>query len=270
MRVKSASIAITLAALAVLSSLHVLAAEPRVLVYQKNGKGFVHDNLAASAGAIRELGSQNGFGVDVSTNPAVFADEMLKGYRALIFANSNNEAFENKEQRAAFQRYIRGGGGFVGIHSSTGSERHWDYFQQVQGGKFLRHAPLQKFTIHVVDPEHPATKHLGRTWAWADECYFFTNVNPDIRILLALDTKTLSDAKLQTAPGQKSHGVFPLAWCHEFDGGRQFYTSLGHKIEYYSDPVFRQHILGGIRWAMGETTAQGKPVSTNNSERRTQ
>jgi len=90
-------------------------AEPRVLVYQKNGKGFVHDNLAASAVAIRELGKLNGFDVDVSTNPAVFADGTLKIYQALIFANSNNEAFENEEQRAVFQRFIRGGGGFMGI-----------------------------------------------------------------------------------------------------------------------------------------------------------
>lgn len=228
-------------------------AVPRLLVYQKNGKGFVHDNLAASAAAIRELGTRNGFGVEVSTNPAVFTDGNLKQYRALVFANSNNEAFDNEEQRAAFQRYLRGGGGFMGIHSSTGSERQWDYFRQLQGAKFLRHSPLQKFTVNVVDSKHPSTAHLAATWKWEDECYFFTNLNPGIRVLLAADTTTLKDAKLTTAPGEKSHGVFPLAWCHEFDGGRVFYTSLGHKIAYYSDPVFRRHLLGGIRWVMGET-----------------
>ena len=245
-----------LAALPLLSSLPACAAEPRVLVYQKNGKGFVHDNLTASAAALQELRKQNGFGVDVSANAAVFVDETLKQYRALIFANSNNEAFENDDQRAAFQRYLRSGGGFVGIHSSTGSERQWAYFQRMQGAKFLRHAPLQKFTIDILDAKHPATAHLGSTWPWTDECYFFTNMNPDIRVLLAVDTRTLRDPKLETEPGQKSNGVFPLAWCHEFDGGRRFYTSLGHKIEHYSDPVFRQHLLGGIRWVMGETAAE--------------
>lgn len=100
----------------------------------------MHDNLAASAAAIRELGKQTGFGVDVSTNPAAFTDANLKKYHVLIFANSNNEAFENEEQRAAFQRYIRGGGGFMGIHSSTGSERQWTWFRQMQGAKFLRHS----------------------------------------------------------------------------------------------------------------------------------
>lgn len=232
-----------------------VAVEPRVLVYQKNGKGFVHDNLAASAAAIQELGKQHSFGVDVSTNPVVFTDENLKQYAALIFANSNNEAFENEAQRAAFQRFIRGGGGFMGIHSSTGSERQWAWFQQMQGAKFLRHSPLQKFTVNVVDAKHPATAHLAAAWKWEDECYFFTNMNAAIRVLLSVDTQTLKDPKLATAPGQQSAGVFPLAWCHEFEGGRVFYTSLGHKIGYYADPKFRKHLLGGIRWVMGDTNA---------------
>ena len=245
--------------LLVLCCLDSFAAEPRVLVYQRNGKGFVHDNLAASAAAIQELGTKNGFGVDVSTNAAVFADETLKNYQALIFANSNNEAFENEAQRAAFQRYLRGGGGFMGIHSSTGSERQWTYFQQMQGAKFLRHSPLQKFTVNVVAPKHPATAHLPAHWKWEDECYFFTNLNPGINVLLAVDTKTLKDPKLATAPGETANGVFPLAWCHEFEGGRVFYTSLGHKIEYYSDPIFRKHLLGGIRWVMGDSNATTTP-----------
>jgi type 1 glutamine amidotransferase len=260
MKGSTSLIAAAVTALLVFSVTLAPAAEPRVLVYQKNGNGFVHDNLAASAAAIQELGKQNGFGVEVSTNPAVFADETLKLYRVLVFANSNNEAFDKDEQRCALKRYIRSGGGFVGVHSSTGSERQWAYFQQVQGAKFFRHSPLQKFTVNVLDRGHPATKHLGSTWIWTDECYFFTNVNPDIHVLLAADTKSLTDPKLETQPGQRANGVFPLAWCHEFDGGRQFYTSLGHKIEHYSDPVFRQHILGGIRWVLGHTNTTANPL----------
>ena len=248
-----------LAGLLLAGSLRLLAGESRVLVYQRNGQGFVHDNLTASAAAIQELGAQKGFGVDVSSNAAVFEDRNLRQYQALIFANSNNEAFENDAQRAVFQRYLRSGGGFMGIHSSTGSERPWAYFQQMQGAKFLRHPPLQKFTINITDPGHPSTAHLNNTWAWTDECYFFTNVNPDIHVLLSLETKTLKDPKLATAPGQKSNGVFPLAWCHEFEGARVFYTALGHKIECYSDPIFRKHLLGGIQWVMREEPAYPPP-----------
>src|SRR5690606_29132393 len=95
----------------------------RLLIYQRNGKGFVHDNLAVSAQALREIVAEEKWGIDISTNASVFTDENLNRYRAVIFANSNNDAFENDEQRAAFQRYLESGGGFVGVHSSTGSER---------------------------------------------------------------------------------------------------------------------------------------------------
>lgn len=225
----------------------------RVLVYQRNGKGFVHDNLAASAACLRELGAQHGFGVDVSSNAAVFADAALGRYQAVIFANSNNEAFDTEDQRAAFQRFIRAGGGFMGIHSSTGSERQWAWFQQMQGAKFLRHSPMQQFGARVVDAQHPATAHLSNVWTRTDECYFFTNLNQRVRVLLAAETNGLRDPQLHKMPAQRASGLHPLAWCQEFEGGRQFYTSLGHKIEHYSDPVFRQHLLGGIRWVTGQT-----------------
>ncbi|MCX6873907.1 MAG: ThuA domain-containing protein [Verrucomicrobia bacterium] len=245
-------------ALLLIASTPVLAVD-KVLVYTRNftkdGKGFVHDNIAACVKAIRELGAANQFEADVAEDPAVFGAANLKQYRALVFANSNNEAFASEEQRAAFKEYIQGGGGFVGIHSSTGTERDWPYFQQVQGAKFLRHPPLQKFTIKVLDATHPATAHLGKTWEWSDECYFFTNLNPGIKVLLALDTTVpLKDPAAQTQPGGRLNGEFPLAWCQQVDGGRAFYTALGHKIEYYADPTLRQHLLGGIRWAMGTTT----------------
>lgn len=245
-----------------LLSVATMAAEKRVLVYQRNGpgpngKGFVHDNLAASAAAIQELGNKNGFGVDVTTNPAVFTDANLKQYKALVFANSNNEAFDTAEQRGAFQKFIKSGGGFVGIHSASGSEREWAYYQRVLGAKFLRHPPLQKFTIDVVDTKHPATAHLGKTWEWSDECYFFTNMAPGLKVLLAVNVaneKTAKALRLEKG-GAKTGDHYPLAWYQEFDGGRQFYTALGHKIEYYSDPALRQHILGGILWAMNERPA---------------
>ena len=244
---------ISISCVAILFISSALGAELRVLVYQKNGKGFVHDNIAASAGAIRDLGSRHGFAVDVTTNAAVFSEPNLKSYTAVIFANSNNEAFESEEQREAFQAFIRRGGGFVGIHSSTGSERHWPIFQQVQGAKFLRHAPMQEFTVRVVDPNDMSTAHLADRWMWTDECYFFTNLNLKIHVLLAADVTTLKDSKLASAPGAMVDGVYPLAWRLEFEGGRQFYTSLGHKIEHYSDPLFRQHLAGGILWVLGKT-----------------
>lgn len=243
-------------ALAVSSRSELFAAEPRVLVYTKNGKGYIHDNIAASTAAIRELGASHGFAVDASTNPAAFTDANLKRYAVIIFCNSNNEAFENDEQREAFKRYNQAGGGFVGIHSASGSERQWPYYWALLGGKFVRHPPLQQFTLHVIDSRHPATAHLGKTWEWTDECYYLDNLNPDIRVLLAVDLTTVKDPQRDKYPGKVFGDRFPLAWCHEFDGGRQFYTALGHKKEHYSDPTLRQHILGGILWAMRKAEAK--------------
>ncbi|MGE3313256.1 MAG: ThuA domain-containing protein [Limisphaerales bacterium] len=229
------------------------AADPAfALVYQKNGVGYVHDNLQASAAALREIGTQAHLAVEVSSDPAVFTDVNLRKYRVLIFANTNNEGFETDTQREAFQRFLRAGGGYVGIHSSTGSERSWDWFQRMQGAKFLRHPPMQRFGIRVVDRTHPATAHLGETLVWEDECYFFARLNPAIHVLLSADITSLRDPRRDLEPGGTVNGMFPLAWCLEFEGARIFYTALGHRKESFADPVFRKHLLGGIRWAMGD------------------
>ena len=121
----------------------------------------------------------------------------------------------------------------------------------MQGAKFLRHSPLQKFSVNVVEAKHPATAHLPATWKWEDECYFFTNMNPDIRVLLSVDTRTLKDPKLKSAPGQQSGGVFPLAWCHEFEGGRVFYTSLGHPDD-FSGPVLPRLLRNAVEWVLAK------------------
>jgi type 1 glutamine amidotransferase len=236
------------------------AEQPRVLVYTRNytpdGKGYVHDNIATSVDMIRQLGGTNGFAVDASDDPKQFTPENLKKYRALVFCNSNNEAFENDAQREAFQKFIQGGGGVVGIHSASGSERQWPYFWQVVGGKFKRHPPLQKFKIHTLDTNHIATAHLGTEWQWEDEFYILDHLNPRMRVLLAGDLRTLADPDKSGYPGRTFGDLFPLAWCQEFDGGRQFYTALGHKIEHYGDPRFRQHVLGGILWVLHRESAK--------------
>jgi len=233
------------------------AEAPRALVYTHNGltadgkKGFVHDNIAASVKALQEIAKDNGFALDVSDDPKDFTDENLKKYRAVIFDNSNNTAFDTPEQKASFQKFIHAGGGFVGIHSATGSERKWPWFWQLIGGTFWFHAPLQKFTITIVDKKHPATAGLpGDTWAWEDEFYVMKEQPKDLRVLLAGNIKPLKMPAAQRKQADAMPDSIPLAWCHEFEGARSFYTALGHKKEYYSDPLFRKHLLGGIQWAM--------------------
>jgi type 1 glutamine amidotransferase len=230
------------------------AAERKVLVYTRNftpdGKGYVHDNIQASVTAIRKMGSEAGFAVDASDDPAVFTAANLKQYQAVVFSNSNNQAFTSQAQRDAFKGYIESGGGFVGIHSASGSEREWPYFWSVVGGKFQRHPAFQKFTIHVKDPNHASTRHLPASFEWEDECYFVEYLNPDLHPLLVTDPAKLKDPDRAKYPRGLVGDSLPLAWTLRVGPGRAFYTSLGHSKESYANPILYQHILGGIQWAM--------------------
>lgn len=225
----------------------------RVLVYTKNGKGYVHDNIAAGVAAIKQLGAKHGFAVDVSNDPADFNDENLKKYNALIFNNTNNGVFDTDAQKLALMHYIQAGGGFVGLHSATGTERSWPWFKRLIGASFQRHARHQPFTDIVIDKTNPSTSFLPGNWQQDDECYFFKEVNPDLHVLLAHNLSTLLDDKDKPDFYGASS---PSAWCHEFDGGREWYTSLGHDSSTYFKPDFQQHILGGIEWV----TAQNRPL----------
>jgi type 1 glutamine amidotransferase len=241
--------------LALLAAAFCAGAEKRVLVYTRNytpdGKGYVHDNIATSVEAIRKMGRESGFAVDHSEDPAVFTAQNLKRYSAVVFSNSNNEAFADDLQRKAFESYVRAGGGVVGIHSATGSERKWPGWWTIMGGKFLRHPKLQKFTVRVKDASHPAMKGLPATFEWEDECYYNENLNAEMKVLLVTDPAKLDDPKMGEYPGTRFGDSMPLAWAITSHGGRTFYTALGHKKEHYSDPLLYGQILNGIIWAMG-------------------
>ena len=225
------------------------AAEKKILIYTRNytpdGKGYVHDNIQTSVEAIKQIAAENGFAADSTDDPKVFTGNNLKQYKVLVFSSSNNEAFENDAQREVFKKYIQAGGGFVGLHSATGSERNWPYYQAVAGGKFDRHPKLQPFTVTVKNPNHPATKGLPATFEWEDECYYHVNLNPDIQVLLTADPTKLLDPGKPRFPGD----AIPLAWFHNYDGGREIYIALGHKKEHYSNPILRKLIAGAILWA---------------------
>jgi type 1 glutamine amidotransferase len=241
---------------AVLALVTLAGAEDKVLVYTRNytpdGKGYVHANIATSVAALKEIGRENGFSVDSTDDPAVFNRANLKQYKAIVFSNSNNEAFTSEEQRDALRKFVQGGGGVMGIHSATGSERKWPYWWSMMGGRFIRHPKLQKFTITVKDSTHPATKGLPATFEWEDECYLFADANSTVKVLLTADPAQLEDPKRESDPGVLREGVYPLSWYNTHDGGRQYYIGLGHKDEHYADPLFRQQLTGGLLWVMGK------------------
>lgn len=229
-------------------------AADRVLIYTRNhvtnGKGFVHDNIPASIAAIREICAAKGVDCDHSEDPSVFTAANLAKYKAVVFSNSNNEAFSDPGQSVAFTSYIEGGGGFVGIHSASGSERKNPDFKRILGGTFKWHTPNQKFNVVVADPKHPSTAALPAVWTWKDEGYLCDMV-PGLHVLLEMDASSVPNPPREKWAIKFEGDRYPLAWCHQVGKGRSFYTALGHDIACYSDPVFRKHIAGGIFWVLG-------------------
>lgn len=222
----------------------------RVLVYTKNGKGYVHENIPFAAAAIQKLGREHGFAVEVTDNPAVFTEDKLASFSFLMFPSTNQDVFDTDEQRLAFRKYIESGGGFVGLHSVIGTERSWTWFKQMLGGTFSWHPSFQKYTVRVIDPDHPSMDGITSTWQRNDECYFVKEMYPGIRPLMAQDLTTLNpkdSARVKSSSGPYAT-LYPAAWYQYFDGGTIWITALGHDKSDYSDPVFLKHIFNGMTW----------------------
>jgi len=227
----------------------------RILIYTKNGEGYVHENIDASVEAIQSLCREAGILTEVSDDPAVFSAKNLVRFDAIFFSNTNNEGFDTLQQKQAFQDFCRSGRGFGALHSANASEREWPWYWSLVGGKFVRHAPFQEFAVVVIDRNHPSTVPLPKRWTIQDECYYSNHLNPDIHVLLAVDLSTVEDKGKEEYPGQVFGNLFPLAWCHEFEGGRQWYSALGHDPGFYRDDIFLSHLRGGIFWILGADQA---------------
>ena len=228
----------------------------RVLVYTKNGKGYVHDNIPFAAKAIRDFGKQYGFKVDTSSNPSVMTETNLKQYTMLIFPSTNNDVFDTDAQRLAFRRYIEAGGGFVGIHSVTGTERKWEWFKMMLGGTFSWHAIFQKFTVRVINTGHPSMKGTPAVWEKEDECYFAKEMYPGPQMLMVNDFSTIdtSNSKQKELLAKNAGNYakyYPAAWVYDFDGGHTWCTTLGHDKKDYTDKTYLSHIWGGISYIAG-------------------
>ncbi len=217
---------------------------PRILIFSKT-TGYHHSAIAAGQTALLKLASEKGFEADTTTDNRLFRDEVLSSYHAIIFLNTTLDVLDEFEQ-IAMQRFIEAGGGYVGIHAASDTEYDWPWYGQLVGGYFVSHPAIQEATLHVEDADHPSTKSLPADWIRSDEWYNIRYVNDDIHVVLSIDESTYNTGK------EGDPEPHPVAWYHEFDGGRAFYTELGHTEESYADPLFLAHVWGGISWAVGE------------------
>ena len=243
--------------------------------------GFRHSSIDEATRAIIALGQSNGFSVDVwddrqsaeSVAPGTklettpFTSEGLGKYETVVFVSTvdgtNNmdparATILDESELAAYQTYIRAGGGFAGIHAATDSMHTVPWYGQLTGGgaRFISHPRQQNATMRIEDPTHPSTEMLPPEWNRFDEWYNFTaNPRADVHTLITLDESTYD-------PGNNAMGEdHPLSWCQNFEGGRSWYEGAGHTEASYTDPLFLQHILGGIEWSAGVTGSAADCVS---------
>ncbi|MCB0585752.1 MAG: ThuA domain-containing protein, partial [Phaeodactylibacter sp.] len=218
----------------------------RVLVFSKT-EGYRHASIEPGIEAIRNLGEKHGFTVEATEDAEVFSQENLKQFNVIIFLCTSGDVL-NDAQQLEFQRWVQAGGGFVGIHSATDTEYDWPWYNELVGGYFAGHPPgVSEAVIERVDPEHISTRHLPEKWVRTDEWYNFKKLIPTTHKLLNLDEGSYEGGAMG-----KNH---PIAWYHEFDGGRAWYTALGHTPETYSEPLFLEHAWGGIQYAAGSGAA---------------
>jgi len=202
--------------------------------------GYRHKSIPAGIAAVEALGEQSGFRVDATESASAFTDANLARYRVVVFLNTTGDVLDSSEQ-GAFERFIRRGGGFVGIHSATDTEYDWPWYGRLVGAYFQSHPAIQPAAL-VVDRGDASTAHLPVRWVRTDEWYNFQDGSWEpVQVLVRLDETSYS--------GGKMGANHPVTWHHSFDGGRAWYTALGHTEESYAEPEFLQHLLGGIRWA---------------------
>jgi cytochrome c len=236
-------------------------AQPRfqALVFSKTA-GFRHASIANAVTAIRQLAAEHDFSVYATEDASVFTGENLHNYRVVIFALTTGDVLDESQQ-AAFERYIRAGGGYVGIHSASDTEYEWPWYGGLVGAYFAGHGAVEPGTVTVADRVHPATAGLPEKWVRTDEWYRFkANPRETVHVLATLDETTT-----QTSSGMGAD--HPIAWCQEYNGGRSFYTAGGHTPESYDEPGFLAHLLKGIQTAAGVLPANCRASQSHSFEK---
>ncbi len=211
---------------------------PKVLVFSKTAE-FRHSSIEAGVKAIELLGKENGFDILATEDASYFTEAVLKDCAAVIFLNTTGDVL-NPIQESAFERYIQAGGGFVGIHSATDTEYDWPWYNKLVGAYFNGHPKIQEATMNVLNKTHASTLASEDTWTRTDEWYNFKDIYSEIDVLIEMDKNSYE--------GGTHEGQHPMSWYHEYDGGRSFYTGMGHTEESFKDPRFLKHLLGGIQY----------------------
>ena len=217
---------------------------PRILVFTRTA-GSRHDSIPVAVETLRALGGETGLQVEHTEDPARFDSARLARYRAVVFANTTLDVLDASQQQA-FERFVRAGGGFVGLHSAADTEHDWPWYGELVGTWFESHPPgLQDSPVRF-EAGH-ALPGAGE-WQVRDELYNYRrNPRPWVNVIATVDEAAYAGGNMG-----KDH---PIAWCHSRLCGRAWYTGLGHAPALYADARFRAHVLRGLRYATGQSDA---------------
>ncbi|MDA0139584.1 ThuA domain-containing protein [Solirubrobacter sp. CPCC 204708] len=216
----------------------------RVLVFTET-TGFRHESIPDGVRAIQRLGRSHRISVDTTGTSRRFTAKGLARYDAVVFLSTTGTPVAERAEQRAFERYIRAGGGYLGVHAASDTRGKWAWYERLVGARFTRHAPgTARATVRVEDRTSAATKPLPAAWARTDEWYEFDrNPRGAAHILATVDESTYE--------GGTMGADHPIAWCHRYDGGRSVYTAMGHTRESFSEPDFLAHLRGAIEMAAG-------------------
>lgn len=221
----------------------------KVLVFSKTA-GFRHSSIPLGVAAVQRLGAANGFTVTATEDAGAFTAANLAQYQAVVWLSTTGDVL-NSTQQAAFESYVAGGGGYVGVHAASDTEYDWPWYGGLVGAYFASHPATQQATIKVEDRASPSTSHLPQRWTRTDEWYNYrANPRAAVKVLASLDETSYSGGTM---------GDHPIAWCQDYRGGRSWYTGLGHTDESYADPAFTTMLLGGIQTAARAKAADCRP-----------
>ena len=221
-----------------------------MLVFSKTA-GFRHGSISNGQAAFEQMAMEQGFAVEFTEDANTFSTESLQAYQVVVFLNTTGDIL-NEAQQLAFQQWYRAGGGFIGIHSAADTEYGWPWYNQLLGAWFDGHPRIQEAEIEVIDTTHISVQHLARRWRRSDEWYNYRSIQPHINPLLNLDESTYQGGTMGP-----SH---PISWYHEFEGGRVFYTGMGHTGSTYEEPDFLAHLWGGIQYVAQLDQATGQRI----------
>ncbi|HEY6092888.1 MAG TPA: ThuA domain-containing protein, partial [Gemmatimonadales bacterium] len=236
--------ALALATSLAVSTAAAPAQQPRVLVFSKTA-AYRHASIPNGIAAIKQLGLQNGFAVDATEDATAFTQKNLARYAAVVFLSTTGDVLDAAQQDD-FERYIQAGGGYVGVHSATDTEYDWPWYGRLAGAYFNGHPGnpnVRHGSYRVIDSTHVSTKGMPARFERDDEFYNFKSIDPTIHVLVEID-----ETSYQGGTNGEHH---PMSWYHDFDGGRAWYTNMGHTEATYTEPLFLQHLLGGLKYAMG-------------------